>query len=94
MLLAQRIMRMFDMYFSIVLRRAAWASRERESASLIITTGRFPELISLQRDMKPTLEPLFRVEVNLLCLSNFFEEFLNDDAVIVSSITIAFQRNL
>ena len=38
-LFAQRMMRMFDMYFSIVLRRAAWASRERESASLMITTA-------------------------------------------------------
>jgi hypothetical protein len=38
-LFAQRIIRMFDMYFSIVRRSAAWASRERESASLMITTS-------------------------------------------------------
>ena len=37
-LLAQRIIRRFDIYFSIVLRKAAWASRDRESASLMITT--------------------------------------------------------
>ena len=37
-LFAQRMILIFDMYFSIVLRRAAWASRDRESASLIITT--------------------------------------------------------
>ena len=39
-LLAQRMIRMLDMYFSIVLRRAACASRDRESASLITTTER------------------------------------------------------
>jgi hypothetical protein len=38
-LFAQRMMRMFDMYFSIVRRSAACASRESESASLMITTG-------------------------------------------------------
>lgn len=39
-LFAQRIIRIFDMYFSIVRRRAACASRDNESASLIITTAR------------------------------------------------------
>lgn len=38
-LFAHMIRRMFVMYFSIVRRRAACASRERESASLITTTG-------------------------------------------------------
>lgn len=38
-LFAQRMRRMFDMYFSIVRRRAACASRESESASWITTTG-------------------------------------------------------
>lgn len=38
-LLAQRMIRMLDMYFSIVRRRAACASRDRESASLMMTTG-------------------------------------------------------
>jgi len=37
-LFAQRMIRMLDMYFSIVRRRAACASRDSESASLIITT--------------------------------------------------------
>ena len=37
-LLAQRMTRMFDMYFSMVRRRAACASRDRESASLMTTT--------------------------------------------------------
>lgn len=37
-LLAQRMMRIFPMYFSMVRRRAAWASRLSESASLIMTT--------------------------------------------------------
>jgi hypothetical protein len=37
-LLAQRMIRKLDMYFSIVLLRAACASRDKESASLIITT--------------------------------------------------------
>lgn len=38
-LLAQRIIRILDMYFSIVRLKAAWASRDNESASLIMTTG-------------------------------------------------------
>ena len=37
-LLAQRMRRMLDMYFSIVRRRAACASRVKESASCITTT--------------------------------------------------------
>jgi hypothetical protein len=37
-LLAQSIIRMFEVYFSIVRRKAACASRESESASLITTT--------------------------------------------------------
>jgi len=45
-LFAHRMIRIFDMYFSIVRRRAAWASRERESASLMITTT----LIKLNRE--------------------------------------------
>ena len=36
--LAQRMRRMLDMYFSMVLRSAAWASRVRLSASLMMTT--------------------------------------------------------
>jgi len=39
-LLAHRIIRKLVIYFSIVLRRAAWASRDRESASFIMTTDR------------------------------------------------------
>lgn len=38
-LFAHMIRRMFVMYFSIVRRSAAWASRERESASLMTTTA-------------------------------------------------------
>ena len=38
-LFAHRMRRMFDMYFSIVRRRAACASRVSESASWITTTG-------------------------------------------------------
>jgi hypothetical protein len=37
-LLAQSIIRMFDMYFSMVRLRAAWASLDNESASFITTT--------------------------------------------------------
>ena len=36
---AQRMIRRLPMYFSIVRRSAAWASRERESALLITTTS-------------------------------------------------------
>jgi hypothetical protein len=34
-----------------------------------------------------TLETLFRTEIHLLCLSNFFEQFLNDNPVVVPSFT-------
>jgi hypothetical protein len=37
--LAQRITRKLDVYFSIVRRRADWASRDMPSASLMITTA-------------------------------------------------------
>mgnify|MGYP006969721717 CR=1 FL=1 len=36
--LAQRITRKLDVYFSIVRRRADWASRDMPSASLMMTT--------------------------------------------------------
>jgi len=90
-LLAQRIIRMFDMYFSMVRRSAAWASRDKESASLITTTisgesrqkkGEKGERVNVR-----TLEPLFRTEVHLLRLGNFLEEFLNDNSVIIPSFT-------
>ena len=46
--LAQRMMRMFDIYFSIVRRSAACASRVSESASLMMTTAR-PRRVSTVR---------------------------------------------
>lgn len=71
-LLAQSIIRMFDMYFSIVRRSAAWASRERESASLITTTNKKVRLTSDYYAMLDgTFESMLRVQVYLLCLRNF-----------------------
>ena len=46
--LAQRMMRIFDIYFSIVRRSAACASRVSESASLMMTTAR-PRHVSTVR---------------------------------------------
>ena len=89
-LLAQRMRRMLDMYFSIVRRRAAWASRVRESASWMTTTATHSggEMIGAKcwdKD-KPgrTLELLLRAEVHLLCLRDLLQDLLDDDAVIVS----------
>lgn len=71
-LLAQSIIRMFDMYFSIVRRSAAWASRERESASLITTTNKKVRLTSDHyATLDGTFESMLRVQVYLLCLRNF-----------------------
>jgi len=83
-LFAQRMIRMLDMYFSIVRRRAAWASRESESASLIITTagqtryeiqrgiGDISRLRTLKCN-KNTFEPLLGIKIDLLGLCDFFE---------------------
>jgi hypothetical protein len=71
-LLAQSIIRMFDMYFSIVRRNAAWASRERESASLITTTNKKVRSTSgYYTTLDGTFESMLRVQVYLLRLRNF-----------------------
>ena len=53
-LFAHRMRRMFDMYFSIVRRSAAWASRVSESASCMITTV-YVYVYSVARDDIATL---------------------------------------
>ena len=95
MLFAQRMIRMLDMYFSIVRRSAAWASRESESASLMMTTvhGSKAKMISqiIMHMLKyelTTFETLFRIEVYLLRLSDFLEEFLDDHSIIVTSVAM------
>jgi hypothetical protein len=90
-LLAHSMIRMLDMYFSIVRRRAACASRDRESASLIITTtylqwdgceySPYRCLVYIQ-----TFEPLFGVEINLLSLRYLFKEFLDNNSVEIASL--------
>jgi hypothetical protein len=74
--LAHRISRMFGVYFSIVRRSAACASRVSESASLMITTRTTGSVLWWWRGgtgQKGTLEALLGVQVDLLRLRNFFE---------------------
>jgi hypothetical protein len=74
---------MLVMYFSIVRRSAAWASRERASASLIITTD--CQLLGTDTQLglwQLTLESLFSIQVDLLRLSDFFENILNDNSIV------------
>lgn len=90
-LFAHRIIRMFDMYFSIVRRRAACASRDNVSASLMITTVH--TILSRhhvkKRDRKPhTLKPMPRVDIDLLSLGDLLQNFLDDDSVIHSDFTV------
>ena len=95
-LFAQRIMRIFDMYFSMVRRSAAWASRESESASLMTTTkgGDHPSASNAQTQVRKTggangrtFEPLFGVQVHLLRLRDLLQQILNDDPIVVPDIT-------
>lgn len=60
-LFAHSMMRKLFMYFSIVRRRAAWASRDRESASLMMTTNRGVRNYKDQVRNVDTFEPLFRI---------------------------------
>lgn len=90
-LFAQRIMRMFDIYFSMVRRSAAWASRESKSASFITTTRE--KLLRFQRESPTeldvnghTFEPLFGVEVHLLRLCDLLQQILNHNPVVVPDI--------
>lgn len=97
--LAQRITRRLDVYFSIVRRRADWASRDMPSASLMITTARVGAAgrsvcqsrvawsIDRGKQKKRTLEALPRVQIDLLRLRNVLEDLLNDGPVIVPEVT-------
>lgn len=94
-LLEQRMILMFDMYFSIVRRSAACASRVNESASLIITTVNIVQFQSSTpsdqseeaRLEQRTLESLFGVQINLLCLCYLLQDLLDDHSIIYSHIT-------
>jgi hypothetical protein len=91
-LFAQRIMRIFDMNFSMVRRSAAWASRESKSASLITTTGRTrlhrhrgtPTVAKLNGR---TFEPLLGIQIHLLRLRNLLQQILNHDPIVISDVT-------
>ena len=88
-------MRMFDMYFSIVRRSAACASRVSESASWITTTVQAvttDELVNAggrnEGGVRHTFEPLLRTKVHLLRLRNFLEDLLDDHPVVVADLAI------
>lgn len=89
--LAQRMTRRLAVNFSMVRRRADWASRERRSASLIMTT-RGTQRVSRdweeERGVQLTLEPLLGVQVDLLGLSYVLEHLLHDRAIPVAGITV------
>ena len=94
-LFAQRMRRMLDMYFSIVRRSAACASRVSESASWITTTIQartMDELVNAggrsEWRVRRTFEPLLRTQIDLLCLCDFLEDFLYDETVIYSDIAV------
>ena len=75
-LLAHRMIRILDMYFSIVRRSAACASRDSESASLIITTAR--QLVSNAQHQVTlytvhTFESMLGTQIDLLRLGNFLQ---------------------
>lgn len=95
--LAQRIRRRLPMYFSIVRRRADWASRDNASASLMMTTLRergWSQRVNAdaRARQKLTFELMSRALVHLLRLRNLFEDILNDESVICASITAAYTR--
>lgn len=79
---------MLFMYFSIVLLRAACASLDKASASLMMTTTPSisgPWNYEGERSQH-TLEALFGVQVHLLCLRNFLQDVLDHYSVIHSHI--------
>ena len=93
-LFAQRMRRMLDMYFSIVRRSAACASRVSESASWITTTVQAvttDELVNAggrnEGGVRHTFEPLLRTKVHLLRLRDLLEDLLDDDLVVVPDFT-------
>ena len=103
-LFAHSMRRMFDMYFSIVRRSAACASRVSESASWMITTvyvymysvasnnivtlrideGGERKETQGKRRKRRTLEPLLRVEVDLLGLCDLLQDLLDNYPVVVA----------
>lgn len=90
---AHKMSRRLPMYFSIVLLSADCASRERESASLMTTTGiaRIKGVLAERTGticvtLMLTFESVLCVQVYLLRLSNLLEHILDDQAVITSSI--------
>lgn len=85
--LAQRMIRRLAVYFSIVRRRADWASRESRSASLMMTTGRDVSWCRVERER--TLESLLRVEVDLLSLRNLLEDVGDDSSIVHASVAAA-----
>ena len=94
-LFAQRTRRMFDMYFSIVRRSAACASRLSASASWMTTTGgvgrgktaETQRVGAAERGAGRTFEPLPRAQVDLLCLCDLLQDLLDDHPVIRPDLT-------
>ena len=92
-LFAQRMIRIFVIYFSIVRRRAAWASRESESASLMTTTRNTNKCVinkksRSKRERRLTFELLFCIQIDLLSLSYLFQDLLDNNTVIYSHIAL------
>lgn len=98
--LAHRMMRRLDVNFSIVRRRADWASRDMPSASLMMTTARREtrERRSARLGFSGrgregrTLEALASVEVDLLRLGDVLEHLLDDGAVKVAEVAAGGER--
>jgi hypothetical protein len=87
-LFVQRIIRMLLMYFSIVLRSAAWASRVSESASLMITTVNVVSSYNLSKGYRlSTFKSMFCIQIHLLSLRYLLQDLLDDDSVVNANIT-------
>jgi hypothetical protein len=93
---AHMMILIFVEYFSMVLRNAAWASRLSWSASLMMTTvvvkqqghgGEWdPGSPCFIADVRRTFEFLFSIQIDLLGLSNLFEDILDDYPVVYPHI--------
>lgn len=91
--LQHRIMRKLPMYFSMVRRKPCWASLERRSASLMMTTlkrwradlrGRARSVIV--RSLKEAQHNATAYRVNLLCLCNLLDDLLHNHTVLIAHV--------
>ena len=79
----QRIKRQEEVYFSMVLLKAAWALWERLSTSFKTTTTH----TNVLEEKRHTFESMVTWGINLFVLCNFFDYFLNDNAIVHTNIT-------